>query len=623
MNRYPVWKNTLIALVIALGVLYALPNIYGKDPAVQMTSDSLDISIVKEVEAALKGAEIETKSISFENEELIVRFNNLDDQRSAKELLTTNYIDQRLPGGTKYSVAMNLVPTTPEWLKALNAKQMSLGLDLQGGVHFLMEVDLPVAQRQAREAYVSEIRTLLRKESIRYKNIALTAKGIRLELKNTEDKDAAYDIIANQLTDALIDDDSSSQVTLIVSMSQAKMEELNASAMAQNIETLRNRVDEMGVSEPVVQQQGLDRIVVELPGVQDPTKVKEIMKTTATLEYRLVDEKNDAYSASQTGRIPPGSRLYFDKRGTPILLSKRLIVSGRELIDAAQGIDPQDGSPMVSVQLNGAGGSRMRNVTTENVGNRLAVVFVESEIVKKVLDNGEVKKTRKYTEQVINNAVIREPFGNRFQTTGLESAEKARDLALLLRAGALAAPIEIIEERTVGPSLGEASIEKGFQSVIIGFVLVLIFMVVYYRVFGFIANLALFFNLVVVVALLSLLGATLTLPGIAGLVLTIGMAVDANVLIFERIREELSIGNTPQASIKAGYEKAFSTIADANITTLIAAVVLFSVGTGPIKGFAITLSLGIITSMFTAILGTRAIVNLFYGGKKRLKSLAI
>jgi preprotein translocase subunit SecD len=398
---------------------------------------------------------------------------------------------------------------------------------------------------------------------------------------------------------------------LSATVQEQQLLELQQTALRQNITTLRNRVNEIGVAEPVIQQQGADRVVVQLPGVQDTVEAKKIIGATATLEYRAVDEQNDAFTAAQSGRIPPESRLYEDMNGQPVLLKKRLIVSGDQLIGASSGFDQQNGQPQVSVTLDGVGAKRMLDFTRDNVGNRMAVVYIEQ------------KPGGRKIEEVISVAVVREPFGKRFQTTGLDSMGEASQLALLLRAGALAAPMEIVEERTVGPSLGKDNVEQGFKSVVIGFILVLVFMAAYYRVFGLVANLALFANLVLIVALLSMLGATLTMPGIAGIVLTVGMAVDANVLIFERVREEIRNGNTPQASIRAGYDKAFSTIADANITTLIAAFVLFLFGTGPIKGFAVTLSLGIVTSMFTAIMGTRAVINLIYGGKKRVAKLSI
>jgi preprotein translocase subunit SecD len=433
-------------------------------------------------------------------------------------------------------------------------------------------------------------------------------------LRSAEDRDSTLDLLRRDqsLQGLNVQEmEPGEYFGLAATAQEQQLLELQQTALKQNITTLRNRVNEIGVAEPIIQQQGADRVVVQLPGVQDTVQAKKIIGATATLEYRAVDESNDAFTAAQTGRIPPESRLYMDMNGQPVLLKKRLIVSGDQLIGASSGFDQQTGQPQVSVTLDGVGAKRMLDFTRDNVGNRMAVVYIEQ------------KPGGRKSEEVISVAVVREPFGKRFQTTGLDSMGEASQLALLLRAGALAAPMEIVEERTVGPSLGRDNVDQGFKSVIIGFILVLVFMAAYYRVFGLVADMALFANLVLLISLLSMLGATLTMPGIAGIVLTVGMAVDANVLIFERIREELRSGNTPQASIRAGYDKAFSTIADANITTLIAAFVLFLFGTGPIKGFAVTLSLGIVTSMFTAIMGTRAVVNLIYGGKKRVAKLSI
>jgi len=448
----------------------------------------------------------------------------------------------------------------------------------------------------------------------RYVSVRHEGNGMLALLRSAEDRDRTLNLLrTDQSLQGLNITELPAGDTFGISatVQEKQLLALQQTALKQNITTLRNRVNELGVAEPVIQQQGADRVVVQLPGVQDTVEAKKIIGATATLEYRAVDEGNDAFTASQTGRIPPQSRLYTDENGNPILLKKRLIVSGDQLIGASASFDQQTGQPSVSVTLDGVGSKRMLDFTRDNVGNRMAVVYIEQ------------KPSGRKIEDVISVAVVREPFGKRFQTTGLGSIQEASQLSLLLRAGALAAPMEIVEERTVGPSLGADNVAQGFKSVMIGFVLVLIFMAFYYKVFGLVANLALLANLVLLVSLLSMLGATLTMPGIAGIVLTIGMAVDANVLIFERVREELRNGNTPQASIRAGYEKAFSTIADANITTLIAAFVLFLFGTGPIKGFAVTLSLGIVTSMFTAIMGTRAVVNLIYGGKKRIRKLAI
>jgi preprotein translocase subunit SecD len=499
-------------------------------------------------------------------------------------------------------------------LRAFGGKPMTLGLDLQGGVHFLMQVDMDTARGQQLDRYVDDIRAALREEGIRYISVRREGNGLVAMLRSAEDLERTREVLrSDQSLQGLNvrEIEQGGNFGVSATVQEQQLIELQQTALKQNITTLFNRVNELGVAEPVIQQQGADRVVVQLPGIQDTVAAKKIIGATATLEYRAVDEGSDPFTAMETGRVPPESRLYFDRTGQPVLLKKRLIVAGDQLIGASSGFDQRTGQPQVSVTLDGVGAGRMLDFTRENVGNRMAVVYIEQ------------KPGGRKTEEVISVAVVREPFGKRFQTTGLDSIDEASQLALLLRAGALAAPMEIVEERTVGPSLGKLNVEQGFKSVVIGFVLVLVFMALYYRVFGLVADLALFANLVLLIALLSLLGATLTMPGIAGIVLTVGMAVDANVLIFERIREELRNGNTPQASIRAGYDKAFSTIADANITTLIAAFVLFLFGTGPVKGFAVTLSLGIVTSMFTAIMGTRAVVNLIYGGRKRVAKLAI
>ena len=616
MNRYPLWKYLLLLAALAVGVVYALPNLYGEDPALQIstTRGLMGEHVRKEVEQALKDAGLPFRSVVLEGERILVRLTDTETQLRARDLLA-----RRL--GERYVVALHLAPATPAWLRAIGALPMYLGLDLRGGVHFLMEVDMEAAVRQALERYVDELRALLRSEKVRYLTIAREGEAVKLRFRSPEARERAIRLIRKEFPRLLLEPQEGEGHPLVARLSEEEVREIRKLALEQNITTLRNRVNELGVAEPVIQQQGQDRIVVQLPGVQDTARAKEILGATATLEFRQVDEEHDPLEAVRTGRVPPGSRLYRERDGKPILLKKRVIVTGDHIINAASGIDPRDGSPMVSITLDSAGGKIMHRFTKENVGRLMAVVYIENKVETRVVD-GKPVKVRKRVEEVINVARIREPFGKRFQITGLDSTREARNLALLLRAGALAAPIEIVEERTVGPSLGRENVEQGKRSVIVGFVLVLVFMAVYYRAFGLIADVALFVNLVLIVAILSMLQATLTLPGIAGIVLTVGMAVDANVLIFERIREELRAGNTPQASIQAGYEKAFSTIADANVTTLIAAVVLFSLGTGPIKGFAVTLSIGILTSMFTAIMGTRALVNLIFGGR-RLKSLPI
>jgi len=620
MNRYPAWKYALVAAVIVLGAVYASPNLFGDDPSVQVSSSrgtGLESGLVDSIEQTLVAENLRPQRIESAEDRVLIRYEDPDYQVRAADVLKEEL-------GDRYTVALNLAPATPAPLRAFNARPMVLGLDLQGGVHFLMEVDMQAALKDQRERYVGDIRDVLREDRIRYESVRVSGKDILVALRDPGKIDSAMRAINAQNPDLEVRTTETDQGKRVirVSISEQAVEELKTNSLQQNMTTLRSRVNELGVAEPVIQQQGNERIVVQLPGVQDTAEAKRILGATATLEYRPVDEEHDPYVAANTGRMPAGSRLYYTRAGEPVLLKKRIIVSGDQLVGASSGFDPQTNAPMVTVTLNSAGARRMLNFTTENVGNGMAVVFIEQKTVTAEVDGEQVRRTER-TEEVISVATIREPFGKRFQTTGLQSSNEAAELALLLRAGALAAPVEIIEERTVGPSLGQDNIDQGFRSVVLGFILVLIFMAVYYRIFGLFANVALLLNLVLVIAVLSLFGATLTLPGIAGIVLTVGMAVDANVLIFQRIREELKNGNTPQNSIRAGYDKAFSTIADANVTTLIAALVLFSFGTGPIKGFAVTLSIGILTSMFTAIMVTRSLVNLTYGRRQRLRSLAI
>lgn len=617
MNRYALWKYLLIVVVIVVGVVFALPNLYGEDPAVQISparAAQIDEGLQAQVSAALETAGIKPLSIQRDLGRLLIRFPDTESQLQGRDV-----VSQAMGG---YVVALNLAPVTPGWLSSLGARPMYLGLDLRGGVHFLMEVDMQAAVHQAEERYISDIRPLLRESKIRYKTITRgDTGGIRIRFRDPETRTKAARVINDAFQDLEVAEaDSLGNFDLRVQLTEQFKNDTRKFALQQNITTLRNRVNELGVAEPVVQQQGKDRVVVQLPGVQDTARAKEILGATATLEFRLVDTEHSVQEAVD-GRVPVAAKLYYDRDGQPILLKKRVMLTGEYIIDAASGIDQLSGSPAVFITLDGKGARIFSRATRDNVGKPMAVVFIERK-TETVRRDDELIKVKELVEEVINVATIREQLSKRFQITGLDSTEEARDLALLLRAGALAAPLEIIEERTVGPSLGQDNIEQGFKSVIIGFVLVLIFMAFYYRLFGLVADLALTLNLVLIVALLSMLQATLTLPGIAGIVLTVGMAVDANVLIFERIREELRSGNSPQASIHAGYEKAFATIADANITTLIAAVVLFGFGTGPIKGFAVTLSLGIICSMFTAIMGTRAVINLIYGGR-RVEKLAI
>jgi preprotein translocase subunit SecD len=492
---------------------------------------------------------------------------------------------------------------------------MSLGLDLRGGVHFLLEVDMQTVANMSLDKSYNELRTLLRKDRL-YKSIKKERDVLLVHFKTPTSKDAGLDLIDSELSDLVVlDVASDDELVVSIGISESALAEAKSHALKQNITTLRNRVNELGVAEPIIQQQGLERIVVQLPGVQDTARAKEILGAVATLEFRLVDEKNDPQTAIQSGRAPIGSKLYYFRDGRPLLLKTRVIATGENITGAASGVDSENATPMVNITLDSAGGRAMLDTTKRYLHHRMAVVFIENK-VETVSENGKLVKKRSKTQDIINAATIQGTFSSRFQITGIDSAREARNLSLLLRAGSLSAPIEIIEERTIGPSLGADNIAKGVISVIVGFILVLIFMAFRYRVFGLVANVALTLNLVMIVAVLSLLQATLTLPGIAGIVLTVGMAVDANVLIFERIKEELGTNSNIQKSIAAGYDKALLTIADASITTLIASLVLFSFGTGPIKGFAITLSIGIVTSMFTAIIVSRAIINKIYGGKK-------
>ena len=626
MNRYPLWVNILVLAVIVGGALFALPNMYGDDPALQITrEDGIPMTdIVRgQVAVALDEQEIDFLSVLLEDEAVVVRFPDVASQLSGSAAL-----GEAMPF---HIVALALAPRTPGWLRFLGLEPMSLGLDLRGGVHFLYQVDLDSAINQLLQTYQGDLRTRLREESIRNSGINLDGDVISVGIQDAERMDDAEEIIR------VLDPTAGATVlgaqpgmtvnrTTIdglpgfrIQPTPVLINQRQTFAIQQNTTTLRNRVNELGVAEPVVQRQGLNRIVVQLPGVQDPAQAERILGATATVEFRLVDWENDAFAADRTGRPPLGSLLRYRRDGTPTLLRRDLIVSGDQLTDAT--FIYSQGQPAVNVRLNSQGGSRMLETTQANLNRPMAVLYIEEkpELIERDDGTQIIRNTR--DETVINEATIRGIFSTNFQITGVTPFE-GQDLALLLRAGALATPIFKVEERTIGPSLGQDNIDRGRAAVLTGFLLVVLFMAAYYRIFGLTADLALFANLVLIVALLSMLQASLTLPGIAGIVLTVGMAVDANVLIFERIREELRNGNSPQASIRAGYEKAFSTIADANITTLIAASVLWVFGTGPIRGFATTLGLGIVTSMFTAIIGTRVVVNLIYG-YRRVDKLAI
>ena len=625
-NHTPWWKWLIIAVVIVPGAFYALPNLFGDDPGIQLRGargGTLSTAEFSQIETALVAGGIPPRSAVLDDRGIRLRFDSLDEQLRARDLLEGALNDS-------YTVALTLLPAAPTWITDIGALPMYLGLDLRGGVHFLLEVDMDNAVHRAEERYVSDLRSALREGKVRYRSIKREPNGgLSIVLRDSEQADDTARIVRRELPGLLLDDSQGAEGVLLARLSDEEKQNLSKFALEQNITALRNRIDELGVAEPVVQRQGDRRIVVQLPGVQDTARAKRILGRTATLEIMLVDEEH-SLDAALGGKVPPGSRVYRFRDSQPILLKKRVVYSGDNIVDAAASIDTQSGGPIVSITLDAVGARINQKVTGDNVGKRMAVVYIEMKSTVKTdaegrpIKNatGNAIRTKQRLEEVITAPVIRDQLGKRFQIEGLDSVNEARDLALLLRAGSLAAPVDIIEERTVGPSLGKANIDQGFASVIIGFVLVLIFMAIYYRVFGLFANLALALNLVLIVAVLSMFQATLTLPGVAGIVLTVGMAVDANVLIFERIREELHNGNSPQASIHVGYERALSTIIDANITTLIAAIVLFNFGTGPIKGFAVTLSIGILTSMFTAILLTRALANLIYGGR-RVSRLAI
>ncbi len=612
INHYPAWKYVSLVVTLIIGLIYALPNVFGEDFAIQVSATrggSIDRGLEQRLVSRLEQFKIKPKGSQILNDRLLLRFDNDEQQLLAREELTREL-------GQGFVVALNLAPATPAWLQNLNALPMYLGLDLRGGIHFLLEVDMAGAVKKAEQRFVGDLKSRLRGDKIRYKNVGVRPEGgIKVLYRSIEDRDRGASLVRDAflelVEDTTVSADPNSQV---LRLNEAAREEIRTFALQQNITTLRNRVNELGVAEPVIQQQGQNRIVVELPGIQDSARAKQILNATATLEFRMVDDRNSTQSAIE-GQVPPTSVLYRQRNGQPVLVKRNVMLTGDRIVNASSGIDQQSGTPAVFITLDGKGASLFSRRTRDKIGRPMATIFIENKTVKKEVDGKQVD-SRITVREVINVATIRDQLGKRFQITGLDNTTEARDLALLLRAGALAAPIDFIEERTVGPSLGKQNIDQGLLSVEIGFALVLVFMAAYYRLFGMVANLALTFNLIMIVAVLSMLQATLTLPGIAGIVLTVGMAVDANVLIFERIREELRIGNSPHASIHAGYEKAFLTIIDANVTTLIAAVLLFSFGTGSIKGFAITLSIGIVTSMITAIMGTRAIINLIYGGKK-------
>ncbi|EHU0376233.1 MULTISPECIES: protein translocase subunit SecD [Vibrio] len=616
LNRYPLWKYLMVVFTIAIAALYALPNIYGEDPAIQITGArgaSVDMSTLDAVTSALDKAQLSKKSIALENGSILVRFNDTDTQISARDIISEALGNDKI-------VALNLAASTPDWLESIGAAPMKLGLDLRGGVHFLMEVDMDAAMEKLVTQQEESFRSDLRDEKIRYRAIRPLSDAVEVTLRDAEQLAQTKLLLESKHRDmTFTTSETDGRFVLLAKFTEARLQEIRNYAVEQNITILRNRVNELGVAEPLVQRQGATRIVVELPGVQDTARAKEILGATATLEFREVDDKADL-AAAAAGRAPAGSEIKFDRNGRPVVLKKRVILGGSSITDASSSAD-EYGRPQVNISLDSEGGNKMSAFSKKNIGKLMATVFAEYKDSGKRSPEGKVILTKQ--EEVINQATIQSALGRNFRITGIDSPAEAHNLALLLRAGALIAPISIVEERTIGPSMGQQNIDMGIQACVWGMVAVMLFTLLYYRKFGMIANVALMANLVLIIGVMSMIpGATMTLPGIAGIVLTVGMAVDANVLIFERIREELREGKNPQQAIHQGYANAFSTIADANITTLITAIILFAVGTGAIKGFAVTLSIGILTSMFTAIVGTRCIVNLLYGGK-RINKLSI
>jgi preprotein translocase subunit SecD len=628
MNRYPLWKYLLILAIVVPGLVYFLPNLYGEDPSIQISptrTTKVDATTLAQVELALKRAGLDAVASQLDEKGIKLRFRDTEVQLKARDAA------QRALGDN-YTVALNLLPATPAWISVIHANPMYLGLDLRGGVHFLMQVDMVAALKKAEERYVDDLRTAMREKKVRYLTVTrLDSGGLEIRFREATERDKAREVIRRDLPElALVDGQRGDEYLLTARLTEQATFEKRKFALEQNITALRNRVNELGVAEPIIQRQGDDRIVVQLPGIQDTAKAKELLGRTATLEVMMVDEEHDL-GAALSGHIPAGSKLYKDRRGRPILLKKQVIYSGDNIVDAAAGFDSQQGGPVVHITLDARGAAINQRITGESVGKRMAVVYIEIKSETQldasgdpVLDaSGDPVRKRVRVEEVITAPVIREQIGKRFQITGMDSIEESRDLALLLRAGALAAPVEIVEERTVGPSLGAENIAKGFNSTLYGFLAIVAFMIFYYRVFGVISSVALAVNILLLVSVLSMLQATLTLPGIAGIALTVGMAIDANVLIFERIREELRAGNTPQAAIHSGYDRALATIVDSNITTLIAGLAMFWLGSGPVRGFAVTLCIGIVTSMFSAVMVSRAIVNLTYGRVQRLHKLSI
>ena len=614
-NKYPLWKNLILLFIVVIGLIYVIPNLYTEYPIVQVSSQSPiePQALEAQVKGALDKAKLNYQAITVSDERLEVRFTSTDTQLLARDVIKHTL-------GNQYTVALNLAPSTPAWLNAIHAEPMKQGLDLRGGVHFLLEVDIESVINRRYEGMMKSIGQDLREASIRYAGIRYVVdKGINIRFRDAQTRDDALAELREK-TPSLVYEQSKDGLDLLASLTPAELNTIRQNTIDQTMSILRNRVNELGVGEAVVQQQGATRVAVDLPGIQDAARAKQILGGTATLQFHLVDQENDPEIAKQTGAVPMGSKLYI-MDGRPILLKRQVVLSGDSITSAVSSFDQQTATPAVLIQLGGGGESYFTKVTRENIGKRMAIVFVETKTDTEGTGD-TAKRTTHREERVISAPVIQNALGNNFQITGLTDSKEASNLSLLLRAGALPAAIYTVEERTVGPTLGKENIRRGIVSLEVGMGLILILMLVYYRFFGLVANIALLLNIILLCALLSIIGATLTLPGIAGIVLTVGMAVDANVLIYERIREDLRNGLSPQAAIYAGYDRAFATILDANITTFIVAIVLFSVGTGPVRGFAVTLSLGLLTSMLTGVTYTRAIVNWFYGSRN-VKKLSI
>lgn len=614
----------MVVLIILIGAFYALPNLYGEDPALQVSGArglDVDSEAMGAVQKALEGAGIKAR-YELENGQLMVRFNTTEDQLVARDLASKAL-------GENYITALNLAPATPAWMSALGMHPLKLGLDLRGGVHFLMEVDMDAAMKKMTDQLVNDFRTELRNNGIRLAGARAEGDSVVVAFRDGKTRDDALSLLTSKHKDFKLQGyDQDDRFFIRATMTPQKLSEVRTNAVDQNINIIRNRVNELGVAEPLVQRQGADRVVVELPGIQDTARAKEILGATATLEFRLVDNTADVGAAAQ-GHVPAGTEVLYDARHYPVVVAKQVILTGDHIVDASSSAD-ENGRPQVNISLDSRGGNIMSNFTKDNVGKPMATNFIEYKVVQdddpnapKPGDPGYKPKFKK-VEQIINVATIQTRLGSSFRITGIDSVKEAHNLALLLRAGALIAPIQIVEERTIGPSLGQQNIDNGMKAMLYGMIFLVIFMVVYYKAFGFIADLALVFNMVLIVGVMSMIpGATMTLPGIAGIVLTLGMAVDANVLIYERIREELRAGRPVQAAINEGYSRAFVTIADSNITTFITGLILFMVGTGSVKGFALVLMIGLASSMFTAVTACRAIVNWIWGGRANLKTLSI